>query len=610
MAETLGQNAPTINQQTRGWVGALISQRAGLRIYQWLWIVLCTIGALAAAAPRILSQPVIYMSSAAVQIDIGGRYHELYTDGKPDADFIAVQHITFELLRVQYPELGSPTLHVRFEPHSNGSIDVIAVGSSAIEAQMLADSAAEELARSVRAAGGREILRNLLGWELAAALRGDAPETPFQSFLREIIRTGVFSLNRPIEPVSQHITADELAAPELSDLTRALEVGEVQTRIYTLPALGLQLATAEGAVAEQITRDQQRLTDGLQAIRDALNYLYVNHDARFDPTVPSDAFRSAPAFLPAAPENRMIPWLLGLTVLFGLLFGLLGVIVDRSAGVMSKARELWFYRELIRNLVLRDLRVRYKGSALGYLWTQLAPLLLMLVFWFVFSVFFQSGIAMFAVFLIVGLLVWNYCAESVSGGTRSIIDNSNLIKKVFFPREVLPLVNVFSGLLNYILSLPTMLLVMAVVQLLYSPLQGSLNFSWTMAYLPILLIIQTIFLAGVTLFTSSLAVFFRDAVHLIGIIIQFWFFLTPVLYSLDAIDATIARIIRWVNPMASLVDFYREILYGNTVADGLIPTPGLPALTSVLRVLITSIIVLALGYWFFQRNSGRFGEEI
>jgi lipopolysaccharide transport system permease protein len=270
---------------------------------------------------------------------------------------------------------------------------------------------------------------------------------------------------------------------------------------------------------------------------------------------------------------------------------------------------MWNYRELIRNLVLRDLRVRYKGSALGYLWTQLAPLLLMLVFLFVFMVLLPSGIALYPVFLIVGLLPWNFCSEAVGSGARSVIDNANLIKKVFFPREVLPFVSVLSSLLNYILSLPMMLLVMAVAQLLT---RHHLNFSWTFAYLPVLLIIQTLFLTGVVLFLSALAVFFRDVVHLIGILIQFWFFLTPVVYSLDSIhiSSTLARVIRWINPMASLIDFYREILYGNVVSEPLTPTPGLPALDSILRVLLTALIVLGFGYWFFQRRSGHFGEEI
>ncbi len=115
--------------------------------------------------------------------------------------------------------------------------------------------------------------------------------------------------------------------------------------------------------------------------------------------------------------------------------------------------------------------------------------------------------------------------------------------------------------------------------------------------------------------TSALAVFFRDFVHLIGIVLQFWFFLTPIvifarLYQyLRSAAWRWRRSIRWVNPMATLVDFYHGILYGNVVGPGQVPTPGLPALDSVLRVFVTSLLVLALGYRFFQRNSGKFGKR-
>ncbi|HMP41536.1 MAG TPA: ABC transporter permease [Roseiflexaceae bacterium] len=594
-------------------ISTLTSRRGPLRIYEWLWLVICTLGALLVAAPRILSQPIRYEAAAATTIDVAQRYRELYTNGSPDDDFRAVEVQALELLKARHPDLGAPTFSVRFAAQHDGRIDVIALGRTPTEAQQLADEAAEALARHVRAAGGREILRNLLGWELVVALQGRPPDTPFQLLLREIIRTSAFPLNRAVEPVSADITVDQLPAEELSDLTRALEVREEQISRIELPALQLRRNRTLPGDAAALDSEIQRMIGASRTVRDALTYLYSAHEARFAVDRTSDAYRSSRAALPTVPIDRRIPLLLAVAVVVGMLFGGAGIVIDRSAGVMRKIRELWGYRELIRNLVLRDMRVRYKGSALGYLWTQLAPLLLMLVFWLVFSIFLPSGIAMFPVFLIVGLLPWNYCAEAVSSGARSVIENAPLVKKVFFPREVLPLTAVLSSLLNFMLSLPMLLLVMAVGQAIYPPLRESgriSNLSWTIAYLPVLLIIQTIFLAGMALFLAALAVFFRDAVHLIGILIQLWFFLTPVVYSLDAIGGAAAQAVRWLNPMASLVDFYREILYGNTVPSGLVPTPGLPGLDSVLRVLLTSLIVLAFGYWFFQRRSGEFGERL
>ncbi|HEU5103563.1 MAG TPA: ABC transporter permease [Roseiflexaceae bacterium] len=613
-----------------GWAGALIRQRGPLRTYQWLWLLLCAVGALIVAAPRILSQPVVYASSATATFD-ARRYGGLLTNGQPNGEYAAVERIAVELLRAsrdgdtpRYPGLGGPTLGVRYEPQPDGGVRVVAIGSRPALAQRLAEDAAEALARSIRAAGGREIFRILTGSYLYSTLvAGRATTDPFQQQLRTIYLTSAFPLNRPPDPDARQITANQLAPEERSDLARALEVRDVELSRRDLPALQERIAAAgldcradrraRQERADSQCLEEQRLIDGLVAIRSALGLL----NAPFDPGQASSAYRSAPA-APGTEIPRHTAPLLALATLVGLVLGGVGVAVDRSAGVMSKLRELWNYRELIRNLVLRDLRVRYKGSALGYLWTQLAPLLMMAVFWFVFSFVQPQQIAMFPVFLIVGLLPWNFCNEAVAGGARSVIDNANLIKKVFFPREVLPLVSVFSSMVNFLLSLPMMFLVMAIVQLLYPPLreQGRLfNFAPTLAYLPVLIVIQALFLAGVALFMSALAVHFRDFVHLIGILLQFWFFLTPVVYALDVLSVTIggvalAQVVRWLNPMASLIEFYREVLYGNTVFGSQVPTPGLPALTSVLRVLITALVVLTIGYWFFQRRSGQFGEEI
>jgi lipopolysaccharide transport system permease protein len=233
---------------------------------------------------------------------------------------------------------------------------------------------------------------------------------------------------------------------------------------------------------------------------------------------------------------------------------------------------------------------------------------MMLVYVVVFSVLMPSGIAQFPVFIIVGLLPWNFAAESVMIGTRSVIDSAALIKKVYFPREVLPLVSVFSSLTNFVLSLPMMFVVMVLVQL---TTMGHLNLAWSFAYLPVLILIQTAMLAGVAMLLGAVAVFFRDVVHLMGIVVNMWFFLTPVIYPLSNFgDGLMVRLVRWLNPMASLIEFYRESLYGSAVAIGQIPTPGVPALSSVLRVSVMALVILVAGYWAFQRTSGRFGEEI
>lgn len=630
-----GQSPASPSRRVRDWFGLLTTQRAGLKLYQWLWLLFCVLGALVITAPRVLARPLVYQATAETHFDVS-RYGGLYVDGAPGPDFQTATRDATNALQQRFLaerelRFGSPDFHVAYVPQEPGVVTVQGIGPTAAEAQLLANVGAAELVRQIRAAGGREVLRNLLGWELVVALRGESPENLFQTYLREIIELEAFPLNRRIEPiVDTRLSVNNLRPEEQNDLTRAIEsrydlwTFEINTRNATLDAAcgtanlsttaareqALQTCAAvDAAVARELEARDQAIARR-RAIENALNYMRTVQGRAFTPDAPG-AVRRIPADLPTGPVPRQIGATLVLAVVLGVAFGGISVAVDRTAGVMPKLRELWSYRELIRNLVLRDLRVRYKGSALGYLWTQLAPLLMMLVFWFVFSVFFVSNIAMFAIFLIVALLPWNFCAEAVAGGTRSVLDNASLIKKVFFPREVLPLVSVLSSMVNFLFSLPMMFLVMAIVQLNYAPLQGQLNFSWTIAYLPVILLLQMLFLSGVALFLSALAVFFRDTVHLIGILLQFWFFLTPVFYSLDRVIGELpARAIRWLNPMASIIEFYREILYGNAVDSGLIPEPALPAPDSVLRVLVTSLLVLVVGYWFFQRSSGQFGEEI
>ncbi|WP_129631464.1 ABC transporter permease [Candidatus Oscillochloris fontis] len=609
----------------------LKSIAGNLRSYHWIWMLLTLVGALAVAMPRILSQPEIYYATAQTQFDMQ-RYGGIYSlvgparTGLDVAISDAAETLRQNALARRELRLGLPTFDVTFIPgETPGTVLVRGVAPTAAEAQTLANAGAAELARQIRAAGGREILRNMLGWELWLALDQQALSlNEFDLLLREIVRTQAFPMSRDLEPFSEPRALENMPREELLDIARALESRydlwrfAINTRNATLDAwcgtaedptreTALLTCAANDLKVNTELIERNREIARMRAVDAALRYLLRTHDATFLVDQPGSVQRVA-ASLPTTPEPRYTLQLIGLTLVFGLLFGVAGVAVDRTARLTEKVQEIWAYRELIRNLVMRDMRTRYKGSALGYLWTQLAPLGMMLVYVVVFSVLMPGGIAQFPVFIIVGLLPWNYTAEAIIGGTRSIIDNAALIKKVYFPREVLPLVSVFSSLVNFILSLPMMFLVIAYVQ--WSSL-GYLNLAWSVTYLPVLIIMQTALLAGIAMFLGAVAVFFRDVVHLVGIVINIWFFLTPVIYPLSNFgDGLGVRLVRWLNPMASLIEFYRETIYGAAVAVGQIPTPAVPALSSMLRVGITALVILVAGYWVFERTSGKFGEEI
>ena len=275
--------------------------------------------------------------------------------------------------------------------------------------------------------------------------------------------------------------------------------------------------------------------------------------------------------------------------------------------MISKLRELYAYWELAENLVIRDLKVRYKNSVLGFLWSLLNPLLLMLVFTVVFTIMLPNlAIPKFPVFVLCALLPWNFFNTSVLGATTSIVSNGHLIKKVYFPREILPIAMVLSNFVNLLLALPVLF---ALIVFFRVPLNVSL------VYLPLIMIVQVAFTIGMALILATLDVFYRDTGVIMEVIMQAWFFLTPVFYPVDilpewrtlwGIALPIRRLTYILNPMASIIASYRSVLYGFT--NGSPPAP--PAFDFFSRTIVTSLIFLAVGYVIFTRSSHRFGEEV
>ncbi len=268
---------------------------------------------------------------------------------------------------------------------------------------------------------------------------------------------------------------------------------------------------------------------------------------------------------------------------------------------MKSLLELWHYRELIRNLVVRDLKVRYRSSVLGVAWSWLNPLLMMVVYTIVFSIIFkQPDIHHYPVFLISGLLPWNFFNDSVLQATNSIVGSAHLIKKVYFPREVLPISIAISNLINFLISLPIFFLLVV--------LSGA-DLTWWALLLPIPIILELAFTVGIGLIFATLNVFYRDTRHILQVVMLAWFFLTPIFYPINSVPQekyllgqpiAVQLWLRRLNPMASIIASYRDLLYRG------VPTGW----DFLLRTTATVFLVLIIGYAVFYRYSPSFGEEI
>jgi ABC-type polysaccharide/polyol phosphate export permease len=267
----------------------------------------------------------------------------------------------------------------------------------------------------------------------------------------------------------------------------------------------------------------------------------------------------------------------------------------------QRLQELIRCRELIWQLVMRELKARYKNSVLGFLWSLLNPLGMMLVFTVVFTILMPNNqIEKFPLFLLCGLLPWEYFSAGVMVGTSSIVSNGNLVKKVYFPREALPISSVLANLINFLLAMLVLFGALIVFRARFSP------YLWL---LPVVIMIETWFILGVVLFLTTLNVFYRDTTMIMDVVMRAWFFLTPVVYAMEVLPRKyvlfgqtldVHRLMYILNPMASLVQTYRDLLYWGYRTN----------MDFFLRTALTAFAVLVFGYWFFVRYSKRFGEEV
>jgi ABC-type polysaccharide/polyol phosphate export permease len=287
--------------------------------------------------------------------------------------------------------------------------------------------------------------------------------------------------------------------------------------------------------------------------------------------------------------------------------------VTPRRGVGEHFRDIWRYRELQVGLVRRELKVRYKGSVLGFVWSLLNPLLYLVVFYFVFQVFLGSGIPSFPIFLLSGLLVWNLFIGSLPPATGSIIDNGSLVKKVWFPREILPLASVGAALVHFFLQ---SLVLFAAIAIVRYPLPW--GYVWLIGPGLLTLLVLT---AALGVLLSAVSVYARDIRHLLELVLLAWFWMTPIVYPYELVAGKLGSNswLALLNPMTPIVLCFQRGIYGKVY--GPVQPDGtrqaiLPDesqwwyLRNVLIVLAVASVLLVVAVRVFDRLEGSFAEEI
>lgn len=263
--------------------------------------------------------------------------------------------------------------------------------------------------------------------------------------------------------------------------------------------------------------------------------------------------------------------------------------------MLGNLRQLFRYRGLIQTLVTRELKARYRGSVLGFFWSFVNPLLLLLVYTFVFSVVlpgFRGDLEPYALFLFCGLLPWTWFSSALLESSNSLIAHGNLIKKVLFPAEILPVVAVLSNMFHYLFALPILGLFLA----FYARPLSLVELAW----FPVVVFVQLVLTLGLALVLSALTVHFRDLRDILGNLLTLWFFSTPILYPMSQLPPVGKRFMD-INPFTHLAISYQEILF----YDG-----PFGHWRWLLALLAGSVAFFLVGFAIFDRLRDSFAEGV
>jgi len=257
---------------------------------------------------------------------------------------------------------------------------------------------------------------------------------------------------------------------------------------------------------------------------------------------------------------------------------------------MDKLLEIYRYRDMIKFLVRKELKGRYKGSALGFLWTFMNPLLQLIVYTLVFSRIIRVGVDQFYLFLFVALIPWIFFSSCLTTGAVSVINQKEMVKKIYFPREVLPIAHVNTNFINMLLSFVVIFVVLIIARVEINPV--------ALLYLPLVMGVEYLLALGITLLTSAVTVYFRDLEHILGILALAWMYMTPIIYPIEYVPKAFLPLFM-ANPMTPVIIAFRDILYYGRS----------PQLGTLLHGFLLGLGMLLIGHLVFQHLHKHFAEE-
>ncbi len=255
--------------------------------------------------------------------------------------------------------------------------------------------------------------------------------------------------------------------------------------------------------------------------------------------------------------------------------------------LMKSVQEIWRYRDLLKQLVTRDIKLKYRRSFLGYVWSVLNPLLIMTVMTVVFSTMFKRNIENFPVYLFCGQLLFNYMNNSTHQAIFSITGNAALLKKTYVPRYIFTVAKITSGLVDLVFSMGALIIVILVTRT---------RVTWYALLSPLVIFELYVFCLGMGLFLAQANVFFRDIQYIYNAVTTAWLYLTPIFYPMDALPDNLRGLITYLNPMYFFIGQFRDLVYLGKMPGSMIMIAG----------FVTPIVMLLLGFWSFNRSEDRF----